>query len=185
MKGVLIVARLGLVCAAGVVSACGGSKPASEGAEKPAAESAPKSSWEPAPLPTDGPIGALGLSGPEDKPWKQMNYTEKEWYMIGKVHPIMRQVFQTFDHDRYDGMKFECAPCHEPNFAVTKYKMPNPKLSPVPAVGSPDWKAMENARIVKFMQARVTPVMAQLLGHDPNDASLGDKVTCYACHPKS
>ena len=63
--------------------------------------------------------------------------------------------------------------------------MPNPKLSPVPDFGTEDWKAMENARIVKFMKARVTPVMAQLLGYDPSDTSKGDAVTCHACHPKS
>ncbi|MFT3927551.1 MAG: hypothetical protein QM778_33775 [Myxococcales bacterium] len=155
---------------------------------QPSAAPAPQSTWEPPPLPTDDPKGAIallgGISGPE-KAWDTMSHDEKEWYMVGKVHPIMRQVFQTFDQARYEGDKFECAPCHEPNFEVTKYKMPNPKLSPVPAFGSADWKAMENARIVKFMQQRVTPVMAQLLGHDPNDASQGDAVTCYACHPKS
>jgi hypothetical protein len=173
-----------------VASACGG--PAPQQAPTPvqnptSAAPPPQPSWEPPPLPTDDPKGAiamLGLTGP-DKPWDSLSHDEKEWYMIGKVHPIMRQVFETFDKTRYAGDKFECAPCHEPNFAVTKYKMPNPKLSPIPAYGSEDWKAMENARIVKFMAARVTPVMAQLLGHDPNDASKGDAVTCYACHPKS
>ncbi len=131
------------------------------------------------------PSRCSGSPGSE-KPWEAtVTTTKKEWYTIGKVHPVMRQVFQTFDKDRYEGLKFECTPCHEPNVAVTKYKMPNPKLSPVPAYGSEDWKAMENARIVKFMQARVTPVMAQLLGYDPNDASKGDAVTCYACHPGS
>jgi len=168
-------------------SACGAPKAAetTPAAQEPAAQ--PASNWEPPPLPTDDPKGAialLGLTGP-DKPWDSMSHDEKEWYMIGKVHPIMRQVFETFDKNRYEGPKFECAPCHEPNFEVTKYKMPNPKLSPVPAYGSEDWKAMENARIVKFMQARVTPVMAQLLGYDPDDTSKGDAVTCYACHPKS
>lgn len=158
------------------VTACGApaSKTSATGNETPV------STWEPPPLPTDGAIGALGLTGP-DKPFESMNDEEKEWYMIGKVHPVMRQVFQTYDHDRYDGLKFECTPCHDEG----SYKMPNHKLSVVPPVGSEDWKAMENARVVKFMKARVTPVMAQLLGHDPDDASLGDAVTCYACHPKS
>jgi len=181
---------LGAACGAVLlVSACGGtaSKQAATPAENPAtAEPPPQAAWEPPPLPDDpkGAIAMLGLTGP-DKPWETMNHEEKEWYMIGKVHPIMRQVFQTLDGARYAGEKFECAPCHEPNFEVTKYKMPNPKLSPVPAFGTPEWKAMEGARIVKFMQARVTPVMSQLLGYDPNDASKGDAVTCHACHPKS
>jgi hypothetical protein len=169
---------------AGLMAACASKQPTQTTAQAPAAEGAPAAaSWEPPPLPTDGAIGLLGLTGP-DKPFGSMTDEEQEWYMIGKVHPVMRQVFQTYDKDRYEGLKFECTPCHQPNPEVTKYKMPNPKLSPIPAFGSEDWKAMENARIVKFMKARVTPVMAQLLGHDPNDASAGDAVTCYACHPK-
>jgi hypothetical protein len=172
-----------------ISSACGGpaKQETTPAAQETVAQAAPQSTWEPPPLPIDDPKGAiamLGLTGPE-KPWEGMTHDEKEWYMIGKVHPIMRQVFETFDKARYEGPKFECVPCHEPNVEVTKYKMPNPKLSPVPAEGSADWKAMENARVVKFMKARVTPVMAQLLGYDPSDASKGDAVTCHACHPKS
>jgi hypothetical protein len=170
-------------------AACGGSATQQTQPSTQTAVSAtpPQPTWEPPPLPTDDPKGAiamLGLTGP-DKAWESMSHDEKEWYMIGKVHPIMRQVFETFDKAKYAGEKFECVPCHEPNVTVTKYKMPNPKLSPVPAFDSADWKAMENARIVKFMKARVTPTMAQLLGYDPKDASKGDAVTCHACHPKS
>ena len=89
---------------------CGGAKQAeSETAEKPAKAAAPKSKWEPAPLPDSGPIKLLGLTGP-DKPWDDMSYDEQEWYMIGKVHPVMRQVFQTFNEKKYEGEKFECVP---------------------------------------------------------------------------
>ncbi len=162
---------------AAMTSACGAPK-----SNTAASESAPVSTWEPPPLPTDGAIGVLGVTGPDDKPWAAMNEEEKKWYMIGKVHPIMRQVFQTYDHSRYEGLKFECTPCHE---SEENYRMPNAKLSVIPPVGSEDWKAMENARVFKFMKQRVTPVMAKLLGHDPDDASLGDAVSCHACHPKS
>lgn len=173
--------RLGVVGLLLVFGGCAGKPAAPQHAE---GEQSAQSDWEPPPLPSDGAIGMLGLTGP-DKPFDTMTAEEKEWYMIGKVHPVMRQIFQTYDHDKYEGLKFECTPCHAPNPEVTHYKMPNPNLSPVPAEGTEDWKAMENARIVKFMKARVTPAMAQLLGHDPNDASAGDAVTCYACHPKS
>ena len=143
-----------------------------------------KSAWEPPPLPTDTPaIKHLGITGP-DKPWERMSYDEKEWYMVGKVHPVMREVFQTLDHDKYAGEKFECAPCHGENAAARKYKMPSDHLSPVPAYGSEDWKAMENARIVKFMVQRVTPSMGKLVGAKEFDRATGEGFSCWGCHPK-
>ena len=93
------------------------------------------------------------------------------------------QVFQTFDTAKYEGEKFECTPCHDDDPA-RKYKMPNPKLSAIPPLGSEDWKAMENARIVKFMAHRVSPVMAQLLGKPSFDPATGQGFSCTGCHPK-
>lgn len=172
-KVVLVVSGL-------VMVGCGAQKPASAETVAPVANEAPE--YEPPPLPTDGAIKMLGLTGP-DKPWDGMSYEEKEWYMVGKVHPIMRQVFQTFDNAKYEGEKFECTPCHDDDPA-RKYKMPNPKLSAVPAFGSEDWRAMENARVVKFMVHRVSPVMAQLLGKPSFDPATGQGYSCTGCHPE-
>ena len=171
----------------GFVMACGGAK--KEETSTPKKErsevSAPKSNWEPAPLPNDGPIKLLGLTGPDEKPWNSMNYEEKEWYMIGKVHPVMRQIFQTYNHDKYEGEKFECVPCHGENPEAKKYKMPSDHLSKVPAYGSKDWKDMENARIFKFMNQRVTPAMGQLIGEKAWDPETGEGYGCWGCHPKA
>jgi len=170
----------------GLMLGCGGknqpetSTPAKESEAVPA-----KSTWEPAPLPDDGPIKILGLTGPDTKPWDSMNYEEKEWYMIGKVHPVMRQVFQTFNKDKYEGEKFECVPCHGENPEKKKYKMPSDHLSPVPAFGSKDWKAMENARVFKFMTKRVTPAMGQVLGKEAWNHETGEGYSCWGCHPKA
>ena len=163
---------------------CGGAKQAEpETAEKPAKAAAPKSNWEPAPLPDSGPIKLLGLTGPDDKPWDDMSYDEKEWYMIGKVHPVMRQVFQTFNEKKYEGEKFECVPCHGENPEKRKYKMPSAHLSAVPAFGSPGWKKMENARVFKFMTQRVTPAMGALLGKEEWNHETGEGYSCWGCHP--
>lgn len=146
----------------------------------------PKSTWEPPPLPTDGAIGQLGLT-PPDKAWSEMSFDEQEWYMIGKVHPIMRQVFQTYDAEKYEGLKFECTPCHaeDPNAPKeTKYKMPNPNLSAVPAYDSEDYEQMRGSRIVKFMETRVTPVMSKIMGEEIYDPATKQGFSCYACHPK-
>ena len=165
-----------------VLLGCGAKQPASQETAK-AAEPTPASTWEPPPLPTDGAIGMLGLTGP-DKPWKGMSYEEKEWYMVGKVHPVMRQVFQTYDAQKYEGEKFECTPCHGPNAEAKKYKMPGDHLSAVPQYGSPDWKAMENAKIVKFMLQRVNPAMASLIGEKSFDPTTGQGFNCWGCHSK-
>ena len=151
----------------------------------PASEPAPAAStWEPPPLPTETPaIKNLGITGP-DKPWASMSYDDKEWYMVGKVHPVMREVFQSLDHEKYAGEKFECAPCHGDNAAERKYKMPSDHLSPVPAAGSEDWKAMQNARVVKFMVQRVTPSMAALIGEKSGEPGAGEAFSCWGCHPK-
>lgn len=164
---------------------CGAQKPASaENVTKSeVVESAPAPAYEPPAWPTEKPaFKTLGLTGP-DKPWDEMNYEEKEWYMVGKVHPVMREVFQTHNEAKYEGEKFECVPCHDEDPA-RKYKMPNPKLSAVPEYGSEDWKAMEGARIVQFMAHRVTPAMADLLGKPKFDPATGEGYSCTACHPK-
>lgn len=172
---------LGLTIGCGGAAKSESSTPEKE-REKVAAPAA--STWEPAPLPEDGPIKILGLTGP-DKDWDSMSYEEQEWYMIGKVHPIMRQIFQTYNEKKYEGEKFECVPCHGENPEQRKYKMPSDHLSAVPAYGSEDWKAMENARMFKFMTKRVTPAMGQLLGKEAWNHETGEGYSCWGCHPKA
>ncbi|MDB4991048.1 MAG: hypothetical protein JWN04_6226 [Myxococcaceae bacterium] len=173
----------------GLSIGCGGAKKTeAETAGKANAELAPvaaKSTWQPAPLPDEGAIKLLGISGPEDKAWDKMNYEEKEWYMVGKVHPVMRQVFQTFNEKKYEGEKFECTPCHGENPEQRKYKMPSAHLAAIPAYGSTGWHEMENTRLFKFMDQRVTPSMGKLLGKEAWNPQTGEGYSCWGCHPKA
>ena len=157
----------------------------SETADSAKQSAAPISTWEPKRLRNTGAIKILGLGGPTDKPWDAMNYEEKEWYMVGKVHPVMRQVFQTFNERKYEGEKFECTPCHGENPEERKYAMPSDHLSPVPEFGSPAWKKMENSRVFKFMNKRVTPSMGSLLGKEIWKTKTGEGYGCWGCHPKA
>mgnify|MGYP006943411900 CR=1 FL=1 len=87
--------------------------PASTETTTPASEPASTSSWEPPPLPTETPaIKNLGISPPDDKPWASMSYDEKEWYMVGKVHPVMRAASLIERLDQKPG-QFGKA-CHSP-----------------------------------------------------------------------
>ena len=173
--------RAGWVLAVGfLLVACGGSAGTSTTPAGGAADPS-KTGWQPPPLPTDGAIGTLGLT-PPDKPWDGMTYDEKEWYMIGKVHPIMRQVFQTLDAAKYEGLKFECEPCHGPDAKARKYKMPAGHLSPVPPFDSKEYADMRGARIVKFMEQRVTPVMSSIMGMPIYDPKTKQGYSCFSCH---
>lgn len=170
-----------IFCAAfGVLTACGAKGGSTTATPAPPP---PASDYVPPPIPTDGAIGQLGMTGP-DKPWPSMTYEEKEWYMIGKVHPIMRQIFQTYNEAKYEGLNFECTPCHGENAKEKKYKMPSDDLSPVPPLDSQEFKDMSKSKLVRFMMERVTPVTAHLLGTPPYDANTKQGFSCYGCHPQ-
>ena len=160
---------------------CGGSGEAT--ASEPAAEEAAGAEMTEPEVPEAAPpkqsaIELLGISAP-DKPWADMSYEEREWYMVGKVHPIMREVFTNFN-ERY--AKFECAPCHGEDGMQKKYKMPSDHLSPIPDFDSEDFQAMAQSKMVTFMRDEVTPTTAKLLGLTPYDPSTGEGFSCYDCH---
>jgi hypothetical protein len=56
--------------------------------------------------------------------------------------------------------------------------MPNKDLSAVPAPDSAEYQEMRGAKVVKFMEQRVTPSMAKLLGHE------SEALSCNSCHPR-
>lgn len=162
-----------------ILTACGGGA-AATGTETPA-EAAP---WEPPPFPTDGAIEAVGLKGP-DQPWDDLEWTDKKWFMIGNVHPVMQQVFETFPATAHSFKENgECAPCHGPNGKEKKYAMPSDHLSALPAPDSQDFEATMGSRMGRFMAERVTVAMAKMLGKEPYDPATGKGVSCFACHPK-
>ena len=41
-------------------------------------------------------MDAMGLT-PPDAPWEEMSFADKEFYMIGKVNPIMQELFARYD----------------------------------------------------------------------------------------
>ena len=166
-------------CLAAALAACGGGA----GSAKPPETSA-QPEWEPPPFPTDGAIGAVGLKGP-DKPWEELEWADKKWFMIGNVHPVMQQVFETFPATA-DAFKEggECAPCHGPEGKERKYAMPSDHLSALPPQDSQDFEAMVHSRMGKFMSERVTVAMAKLLGKEPFDPATGEGVSCFMCHPR-
>ncbi len=117
----------------------------------------------------------LGMDGPET-PWADMSHEEKEFYMIGKFHPVMKQIFAEYDENRWGHERYECENCHGRDMRERNYEMPPPDSYPVPEYGSEAWQRMETGfgETVAFMKDEVTPAMGSLLGWE--------EPRCTACH---
>jgi hypothetical protein len=154
MTGIMKSVAVGLVL---VLAACGGSKSTSSG-------STGKMSA----------IEAMGIT-PPDAPWEEMSVADKEFYMIGKVNPIMKELFAA--HDAEEFADFDCVDCHGEEMREIDFKMPAPSMYIVPPEGTPGHRGMMSTfpEMVKFMEETVTPSMGKLLGVQ--------NFTCSGCHP--
>lgn len=119
-------------------------------------------------------VEAMGMT-PPDSPWETMSVADKEFYMIGKVNPIMKELFTSHDAEEY--AEFDCVHCHGEEMREIEFKMPPPSSYIVPPEGTPGHRGMLATfpEEVKFMQEVVTPSMGKLLGIE--------NYTCAGCHP--
>ena len=119
-------------------------------------------------------IEAFGLTGP-DEPWEQMSFADREFYMVGKVNPIMQEMFTKHDAEEFEG--FSCEHCHGEEMREINFAMPAPSMYIVPPEGTPGHKGMLATfpETVKVMEEVVTPAMGKLLGVE--------HFTCAGCHP--
>ena len=140
-----------------LTAACGGSKPAAPGSKGKTSA-----------------IDAMGLT-PPDSPWEAMTVADREFYMIGKVNPIMQELFAAHDAEEYGD--FDCVDCHGEEMREIEFRMPAPSMYIVPPEGTPGHRGMLSTfpEEVKFMQEVVTPGMGKLLGIE--------NYTCAGCHP--
>jgi mono/diheme cytochrome c family protein len=154
MTGIMKFVVVGLAL---LLGACGGSK--SAGSRSTGKVSA---------------IEAMGIT-PPDSPWQQMSVADKEFYMIGKVNPIMQELFAA--HDAEEFADFDCVDCHGEEMREIDFKMPAPSMYIVPPEGTPGHRGMMSTfpETVKFMEETVTPTMGKLLGVE--------SFTCAGCHP--
>jgi len=139
------------------LAACGGSKSADSGSTGKISA-----------------VEALGIT-PPDAPWEEMSVSDKEFYMIGKVNPIMKELFVAHDPEEFGD--FDCVDCHGEEMREIDFKMPAPSMYIVPPEGTPGHRGMLSTfpEEVKFMQEVVTPSMGKLLGVEG--------FTCAGCHP--
>lgn len=117
---------------------------------------------------------AMGLT-PPDSPWEEMSVADKEFYMVGKVNPIMQELFAAHDPEEYS--EFDCVDCHGEEMREINFKMPAPSMYIVPPEGTPGHRGMLATfpETVKYMQETITPAMGKLLGIE--------NYACAGCHP--
>ncbi|MBW2404232.1 MAG: hypothetical protein JRF42_10580, partial [Deltaproteobacteria bacterium] len=86
---------------------------------------------------TTGKVSAIEAMGvtPPDSPWGDMSVEDKEFYMIGKVNPIMKELFTA--HDVEEFAEFDCVDCHGEEMREIDFKMPAPSMYIVPPEGTP------------------------------------------------
>ena len=156
MTGTMKTVALGLALLSLPLQACGGSKATTGSTGKVSA------------------IEAMGVT-PPDSPWEEMSVADKEFYMIGKVNPIMKEMFAAHDAEEFAG--FDCVDCHGEEMREIDFKMPAPSMYIVPPEGTPGHRGMMSTfpETVKFMEETVTPAMGKLLGVED--------FTCAGCHP--
>jgi hypothetical protein len=156
MTGTMKTVVLGLVLLLLPLGACGGSKSTAGSTGKVSA------------------MEAMGLT-PPDSPWEEMSVADREFYMIGKVNPIMKELFVA--HDAEEFVEFDCVDCHGEEMREIDFKMPAPSMYIVPPEGTPGHRGMMSTfpETVTFMEETVTPAMGKLLGVE--------NFTCAGCHP--
>jgi len=113
--------------------------------------------------------------------WADMSKDQRIEYMKSVVVPQMKQVFTTFNPDRYG--KMGCMTCHGDGATDGSFKMPNPKL-PVLPNSSDGFKqlAMDKPAIMEFMKTEVKPKMAALLGMPEWNPDTKSGFGCGECH---
>jgi hypothetical protein len=119
-------------------------------------------------------IAALGLTPPEP-PWAEMSEFDREMYMVGKVQPIMHEIFARHDPERY--ATFQCEACHGEDMREVEFRMPSARMYRIPREGTPAYRSMLDTfgPTVRFMEEEVTPTMAAIMGQPDLD--------CSSCHP--
>lgn len=121
-------------------------------------------------------VASIGITGPAT-PWADMSRADREMYMVGKVLPIMNQLFAQQFPTRYaQGREFTCATCHGDEAAAHNWAMPSGALMPLPAQGSAAATALGTSmpESLRFMREVVTPAMGTLVG--------ASNYRCSSCH---
>ncbi len=157
MRSSYLVGSLAVVA---VAASCGGGAPAAEDPSSAAGESEAGEKAAPA--------------AEEEVAWADMDHDQRLEYMGTVVLPTMEKLFKAYDAEGFSD--FGCKTCHGEDGEAVNYKLPNglyalPPADPVAAAKEYD------AEVTAFMQDKVNPEMAKLLGTE-----VGNGFSCMTCH---
>jgi hypothetical protein len=128
--------------------------------------------------------GSAFFAGMDGVAYKDMDKKQRGAYMKKVVLPRARELFSAFDPKLPE---VGCKTCHGDGVADHTFKMPNPKIKPLPNTEEAfmAWvsKDKDAARWAKFMGEQLTPEMAKLVGKQPFDPKTKTgEFSCGACH---
>jgi hypothetical protein len=124
------------------------------------------------PLPTGAP-------GPGE--WAAWSHEQKLAYMKTGFIDAERAIFASWEPVRFRSLT--CRDCHGPGVADGSFRLPNPDL-PRLAPGADGFKelATHEPEVLAFMQKRLVPETARLLGVPAFNFEEHTGFSCYQCH---
>jgi hypothetical protein len=128
--------------------------------------------------------GSAFFAGMDGVAYKDMDKKQRGAYMKKVVLPKARELFSAFDPKL---PQVSCKTCHGDGVAKHTFKMPNPKIKPLPGTEEAfmAWvsKDKDAARWAKFMGEQLSPEIAKLVGKQPFDPKTKTgEFSCAICH---
>ncbi len=176
-----------------LVAACGSKKPATT---TTTAGSGSADMTTPEPVGSGSAVAEMPAKPPETKPeeakqppppppppepdaFMKLSHDEKMKIMQSKVLPAMTKAFKAYDAKHF--AKFGCKTCHGKGADKGgDFKMPNPEL---PVLDFEALKAgKQDPKMAKFMEDKVKPEMAKILGLEAWDEKHMGGFGCHGCH---
>ncbi len=147
-----------------------------------ACASAPPPAAAPSPVALP-PMPEVPLPPDAPKPgeWATWSRDRKMAYMKGSFMNAERAIFASWEPVRFK--EIACHHCHGPGVEDGTFRLPNPDL-PRLAPGADGFRELlaHEPEVLAFMQKRVVPETARLLGLAPFDMEAHTGFSCYQCH---
>jgi hypothetical protein len=147
-------------------------------ASGPQSQGAPPSMLPSLPPAPNIPLPA-GAPGPGE--WATWSHEQKLAYMKSGFLDAERAIFASWEPVRFK--ELTCRNCHGPGVADGTFRLPNPDL-PHLYPGADGYKelAAHEPEVFAFMQKRLVPETARLLGVPAFDFEAHTGFSCYQCH---